>query len=135
MPERCLLQVTGLIGASRKRTLMLWQAVELSRSMERPSSATLAIARKALEPPDDPLEQVGLMSSAKIPAASWDDWYGGLRAVRSRTLCHMGVCANDSERPSETAHGLLKFPSPLVAAQDVLELPMETRNRRGHVWL
>ena len=48
---------------------MLWQAVELSRSMERPSSATLAIARKALEPPDDPLEQVGLMASAQTPAA------------------------------------------------------------------
>lgn len=37
---------------------MLWQAVELSRMMDRPNLATLQIARKALEPPDDPLEQV-----------------------------------------------------------------------------
>lgn len=37
---------------------MLWQAVELSRVMDRPNLATLQIARKALEPPDDPLEQV-----------------------------------------------------------------------------
>ena len=54
------LQVIGLVGSSRKRTLMLWQAVELSRIMDRPNLATLQIARKALEPPDDPLEQVGL---------------------------------------------------------------------------
>ena len=53
-----LLQVIGLVGSSRKRTLMLWQAVELSRMMDRPNLATLHIARKALEPPDDPLEQV-----------------------------------------------------------------------------
>ena len=51
-------QVIGLVGSSRKRTLMLWQAVELSRMMQRPDLATLQIARKALEPPDDPLEQV-----------------------------------------------------------------------------
>ncbi|DBA95519.1 TPA: hypothetical protein ACH3X3_013374 [Trebouxia sp. C0006] len=50
-------QVIGLVGSSRKRTLMLWQAVELSRMMQRPDLATLQIARKALEPPDDPLEQ------------------------------------------------------------------------------
>ena len=36
---------------------MLWQAVELSRGMDRPNLATLQIARKALEPPDDPFEQ------------------------------------------------------------------------------
>lgn len=48
----------GLVGSSRKRTLMLWQAVELSRVMDRPNLATLQIARKALEPPDDPMEQV-----------------------------------------------------------------------------
>ncbi len=53
-----MVQVIGLVGSSRKRTLMLWQAVELSRMMQRPDLATLQIARKALEPPDDPLEQV-----------------------------------------------------------------------------
>ncbi len=53
-----VVQVIGLVGSSRKRTLMLWQAVELSRMMQRPDLATLQIARKALEPPDDPLEQV-----------------------------------------------------------------------------
>ena len=53
-----LVQVIGLVGSSRKRTLMLWQAVELSRMMDRPNLATLQIARKALEPPDDPIEQV-----------------------------------------------------------------------------
>ena len=56
-----VLQVIGLVGSSRKRTLMLWQAVELSRVMDRPNLATLQIARKALEPPDDPLEQVKLL--------------------------------------------------------------------------
>ena len=46
----------GLVGSARKRTLMLWQAVELSRSLERPDLVTLQIARKALEPPEDPRE-------------------------------------------------------------------------------
>ncbi len=43
-------QVVGAVGLARKRTLMLWQAVELSKSMERPDGATLEIAKKALEP-------------------------------------------------------------------------------------
>lgn len=43
-------QVVGAVGFARKRTLMLWQAVELSKSMERPDGATLDIAKKALEP-------------------------------------------------------------------------------------
>ncbi len=55
---------------------MLWQAVELSRSMERPSSATLAIARKALEPPDDPLEQVGTDVICQKPCYQ-DSWCRG----------------------------------------------------------
>lgn len=45
-------QVVGAVGFARKRTLMLWQAVELSKSMERPDGATLDIAKKALEPPE-----------------------------------------------------------------------------------
>lgn len=45
-------QVVGAVGFARKRTLMLWQAVELSKSMERPDGATLDIAKKALEPAD-----------------------------------------------------------------------------------
>ena len=60
------IQVIGMVGSSRKRTLMLWQAVELSRVMERPNMATLQIARKALEPPDDPLEQVYWLQAAVI---------------------------------------------------------------------
>ncbi|BDA44212.1 probable trafficking protein particle complex subunit 9 at N-terminal half [Coccomyxa sp. Obi] len=45
-------QVMGMVGSLRKRVLLLWQAVEFSRSSERPNVATLQIARKALEPPD-----------------------------------------------------------------------------------
>lgn len=62
-----LMQVIGLVGSSRKRTLMLWQAVELSRMMQRPDLATLQIARKALEPPDDPLEQVAHPTAWSLP--------------------------------------------------------------------
>ena len=61
------MQVIGLVGSSRKRTLMLWQAVELSRMMQRPDLATLQIARKALEPPDDPLEQVAHPTARPFP--------------------------------------------------------------------
>ncbi|KAK9846875.1 hypothetical protein WJX84_009549 [Apatococcus fuscideae] len=49
-------QVMGLVGSARKRVLLLWQAIEFSRVSERPNISTLQIARKALEPPDDPLE-------------------------------------------------------------------------------
>lgn len=48
------LQVVGAVGSARKRTLMLWQAVELSRAGDAPDTATLDIARRALEPPPDP---------------------------------------------------------------------------------
>eukprot|EP00884_Botryococcus_braunii_P014443 jgi/Botrbrau1/229/Bobra.0022s0208.1 len=50
-------QVLGLGGACRKRTLLLWQAIEFARSLERPNLHVLQVARKALEPPDDPSEQ------------------------------------------------------------------------------
>lgn len=66
MSDVVAIQVIGMVGSSRKRTLMLWQAVELSRVMERPNMATLQIARKALEPPDDPLEQVHWLQAAVI---------------------------------------------------------------------
>ena len=46
-------QVMGAVGSARKRTLMLWQAVELSRAGDAPDAATLDIARRALEPPPD----------------------------------------------------------------------------------
>ena len=43
-----------MVGSARKRMLMLWQAVEMSRAMEAPDHVTLALARAALEPPPDP---------------------------------------------------------------------------------
>lgn len=53
-PHARRLQVVGAVGSARKRTLMLWQAVELSRAGDAPDTATLDIARRALEPPPDP---------------------------------------------------------------------------------
>lgn len=49
-------QVLGLVGSVRKRVLLLWQAVELSKYLGFPNTRTLDVARKALEPPDDPRE-------------------------------------------------------------------------------
>lgn len=37
----------GLVGSSRKRILLLWQAVEISRSCDRPNLATLQARRPA----------------------------------------------------------------------------------------
>ncbi len=45
-----------MVGSARKRMLMLWQAVEMSRAMDKPDQATLALARRALEPPADPTD-------------------------------------------------------------------------------
>ncbi len=36
-------QIMGLVGSLRKRVLLLWQAVEFSRSSERPNLATLQV--------------------------------------------------------------------------------------------
>ena len=41
--------VLGSVGASRKRVLLLWQAVELGKYFGYPEEKTLAVARRALE--------------------------------------------------------------------------------------
>ena len=38
-------QVLGLVGSARKRVLLLWQAVELSKFLGFPSNRTLEVAR------------------------------------------------------------------------------------------
>ena len=45
--------VLGSVGAARKRALLLWQAVELSKHFGFPEEKTLAVARRALEHPGD----------------------------------------------------------------------------------
>ena len=47
-------QVVGAAGLARKRALLLWQAIELCRAWAAPDLKTLALARLALDPPDDP---------------------------------------------------------------------------------
>ena len=65
---------------------MLWQAVELSRVMDRPNLATLQIARKALEPPDDPFEQVwGSPCCAVVMLLSC-----------TASVLQLAVCSNDN---------------------------------------
>ena len=44
-PRPPLPQVLGLVGSARKRVLLLWQAVELSRFLGFPNARTLDIAR------------------------------------------------------------------------------------------
>ena len=39
----CFVQVMGMVGSLRKRVLLLWQAVEFSRSSERPNVKTLQV--------------------------------------------------------------------------------------------
>ena len=41
VPDHFDAQVMGLVGSTRKRILLLWQAVEFSRSCARPNLATL----------------------------------------------------------------------------------------------
>lgn len=65
-------QVMGMVGSARKRMLMLWQAVEMSRAMDKPDQTTLALARRALEPPADPtdIEPVDADLVSRPPLAS-----------------------------------------------------------------
>lgn len=56
LPEDRLIALTesasilGSVGAVRKRVLLMWQAVELSKYFGFPDARTLAVARSALEP-------------------------------------------------------------------------------------
>lgn len=56
LPEDRLIALTesanilGTVGAVRKRVLLMWQAVELSKYFGFPDARTLAVARSALEP-------------------------------------------------------------------------------------
>jgi hypothetical protein len=47
LPPLVLLQVLGLVGSGRKRVLLLWQAVELSKFLGFPTTRTLDVARWA----------------------------------------------------------------------------------------
>jgi hypothetical protein len=38
-----VMQVLGLSGAGRKRTLLLWQAIEFARTLDRPNLHTLQV--------------------------------------------------------------------------------------------
>jgi hypothetical protein len=48
----------GLLGCGRKRQLLLWAAVDLSRAVDRSDTLALRIATRALEPPDAARAQV-----------------------------------------------------------------------------
>lgn len=48
--------MTGLLGSHRRRTLLLWHAVELSRMVDKSDATALRIAIKALQPSDTPLD-------------------------------------------------------------------------------
>ncbi|GBF95068.1 hypothetical protein Rsub_07569 [Raphidocelis subcapitata] len=80
-------QVMGLLGCGRKRQLLLWAAVDLSRAVDRSDTLALRIATRALEPPDDARAQdpddlprrhwsqrraaVPLFDPTRSPGAAW----------------------------------------------------------------
>jgi hypothetical protein len=55
----------GVVGCARKRTLMLWRAVEICRRGDYHDAVALDIARRALEPPPD--AQVGFSPGTETP--------------------------------------------------------------------
>ncbi|KAL6781628.1 hypothetical protein ACKKBF_B08795 [Auxenochlorella protothecoides x Auxenochlorella symbiontica] len=60
----------GLVGSLRKRMLLLWQAVELSKYLGFPNLRSLEVARKALEPPDRHMDPVGLEEPWSTPRSA-----------------------------------------------------------------
>jgi hypothetical protein len=52
-------KVMGVLGCARKRQLLLWAAVDLSRAVDRSDTLALRIATRALEGPDGARRQVG----------------------------------------------------------------------------
>lgn len=75
LPEDRLIALTeaaavlGTIGAGRKRVLLMWQAVELSKYFGFPDTRTLQVAREALEPVAQQAQQHPL--GGEGPGAEW----------------------------------------------------------------
>lgn len=71
LPEDRLIALTesagilGTVGAGRKRVLLMWQAVELSKYFGFPDARTLAVARSALEPATRHDQEYPLMLSSR----------------------------------------------------------------------
>ena len=81
-------QVMGLLGCGRKRQLLLWAAVDLSRAVDRSDTLAMRIATRALEPPDAPDAQdpddlprchwarrraaLPLFDPSRCPGAPWE---------------------------------------------------------------
>ncbi len=66
--------VLGTVGATRKRVLLLWQAVELGKYFGFPEEMTLAVARRALELRDkgQPAPGPGALISTTGEKGEWD---------------------------------------------------------------
>ena len=98
-----------MVGSARKRMLMLWQAVEMSRAMDKPDQTTLALARCALEPPADPteLEPVDADLVSRPPLASGVPRHWSI----VRCGCIEGASASSHE-PSRTGipHSISRKP-------------------------
>ena len=81
LPEDRLISLTeaadilGEVGSTRKRVLLMWQAVELSRYFKFPDARTLDVARRALRPaaisPDDWGHLAAHAASDTSAVASW----------------------------------------------------------------
>ena len=50
-----------MAGYGRKRTLLLWHAMEQARAAAAEKGELLRLALRALEPPEDPLVQVRVL--------------------------------------------------------------------------
>ena len=87
LPEDRLIALTeaaailGAIGAGRKRVLLMWQAVELSKYFGFPDTRTLAVAREALEPAAQQAQQHPLGGDGALS----NEWTASRRPLAQET--------------------------------------------------
>lgn len=114
--------VLGSVGASRKRVLLLWQAVELSKFFGFPEERTLAVARRALEHKDEHQDERGgrdsewsvfrkpLSQETNIP----DSW-GLVKAGILEATLGLAIYANRHVDVWDAAAALLRQHSALLS--------------------
>jgi hypothetical protein len=87
LPACVAAQVLGLVGSARKRTLMIWQAVELSKMLGFPDASTLEVARYLCPLPAAARCPGGLsLLPASAELAGWTGWCGLGRLAQARIL-------------------------------------------------
>ena len=105
LPEDRLIALTeaasilGAVGACRKRVLLMWQAVELSKYFGFPDARTLAVAREALEPATQHAQQQHPLAGSGNSFSSMEWWSTPTNNNNNNTnsTCRKSLATRDTD--------------------------------------